>query len=324
MIILKPKINVDKRGKITTGIKVVNQNGKEYPKATDYFVIDDFPELKKCYGEKPKKLVLFFPDNEIESFFNADMVLYGKNQTLIRKCDGNECIHRIDEEVAGQKYVAGEISECVCTNLPEDDKKRCKLAMYMKAYVADAKTGKIENPLCYLFYTGSRNSAENLYSELKKIRNLLGGNLIGIPFGLSVEMVSGRTDAKQKFPIWNLQVLGTTSQLRAAIDSYLFDYKEILKLNPAQSQNVQQAKQLPVHYLEPEEEADDFEKEIKEKQNPEYWLAEINKIETYNQLSGFENEHILELTMFSGDDEEKIKKALANKRKEILDKSKQA
>jgi len=231
MIVLRPKINVDKRGKITTGIKAISEKTqKEYPKATDYFVIDDFPELVKCYGDKPKKLVLFFPDNEIESFFSADMVLYGGNQTLIRKCDGSECLHRIDEEVAGQKYVAGEITECVCNNLPEDDKKRCKVATYLKAYVADTKTGKIENPLCYLFYTGSRNSAENLYSELKKIRNLLGGNLVGIPFGLSVEMVSGKTDAKQKFPIWSLQVLGTTSQLRQAMESYLFDYKEILKL----------------------------------------------------------------------------------------------
>jgi len=179
------------------------------------------------------------------------MVLYGAYQTLIRKCDGaEECLHRIDEEVGGKKYVAGEISECVCANLPEDDKKRCKFAAYIKAYVADTKTGKIENPLCYLFYTGSRNSAENLYSELKKIRNLLGGNLVGIPFGLSVDMVSGKTDAKQKFPIWNLQALGTTSQLRQAMESYLFDYKEILKLGTTEVENA-----LPEHKAE-EVEAD--------------------------------------------------------------------
>lgn len=231
MIILRPKINVDKRGKITTGIKALSEKtGKEYPKAVDYFNIEDFPELQKSYGEKPNKLVLFFPDNEIESFFSADYVLYGGNQTLIRKCDGNECIHRIDEEVAGIKYSAGEISECVCQNLAEDDKKRCKVAMYLKAFIADRNTGKIENPLCYLFYSGSRNTAENLYSELIKIRNLLGGKLVGIPFGLQVDMVSGRTDAKQKFPIWSLRALGSVSQLRLAIDSYLFDYKEILKL----------------------------------------------------------------------------------------------
>lgn len=264
MIVLRPKINVDKRGKITTGIKAVSEkSGKEYPKATDYFVITDFPELVKCYGEKPKKLVLFFPDNEIESFFSADMVLYGGNQTLIRKCDGSECIHRIDEEVAGQKYIAGEISQCVCQNLAEDDKKRCKIACYIKAYIADTKTGKIENPLCYLFYTGSRNSAENLFSELKKIRNLLGGNLVGIPFGLSVEMVSGKTDAKQKFPIWSLQVLGTTSQLRAAMESYLFDYKEILRLGTTGTENA-----LPEHKEAEEPEAEEENGKTFDPENP--------------------------------------------------------
>jgi len=48
MIVLRPKINTDRRGKITTGIKAISaKTQKEYPKATDYFVIDDFPELIK-------------------------------------------------------------------------------------------------------------------------------------------------------------------------------------------------------------------------------------------------------------------------------------
>jgi len=129
------RINVDKRGKITTGIKKKNDKGVEYPSTTDYFVIDEFPELKAIYGEKPKKLMLVFPQNEISSFLQIDKVLYGSNNAMIRKCDEIECIHRIDEEldhvgiidVDGslketepfkKKYVAGEISECCCKTMP--------------------------------------------------------------------------------------------------------------------------------------------------------------------------------------------------------------
>lgn len=236
MIILKSKINVDKRGKITTGTKAVSKtSGKEFPKATDYFVLEDFPELKESYGEKPTKLVLFFPSNEIQDFFNVDMVLYGTNQTLIRKCnEDDECIHRIEEEINGVKYKASQVSDCICPLLEEDSKKKCKAAMYLKAFVANRKTGKIENPQCYLFYSGSRNTAENIYSELNKIQSLVG-SLVGIPFGLSVKMVSGKTNATQRFPIWSLQVLGTLPQLKTAISSYLFDYKKILSLEGMKS-----------------------------------------------------------------------------------------
>lgn len=259
MIKLSSRINVDKRGKITTGIKKKSEStGKEYPSTTDYFVIDDFPELKVIYGEKPKKLMLVFPTNTIEDFFTADMVLYGSNNAMIRKCDGDkECIHRIDEELTltGQldedgnlietetykkKYVAGEFTECVCKLMQEKIEKNgkeirnpklCNCAMYLKAFIIDYRTKKIVSPLCYLFYSGSLNTASNIYSELKKIQTIVGGRIAGLPFGLSVDMVSGKTDAKVKYPIWNLQVLGTMAQLELAAESFLFDYKEILQLD---------------------------------------------------------------------------------------------
>ena len=247
------RINIDKRGKITTGIKKTSSSGQEYPSTTDYFVIDQFPELKIIYGEKPKKLVVVFPTDVIEDFFSADYVLYGSNNAMIRKCDGVECIHRIDEELSlvgkfddngeiievqeyKKRYVAGELSECACKLMPQmikqgsretKNKKLCSCAFYMKAYIMDFRTKKIISPLCYLFYSGSENSAANIYSELKKIHGLVGGGLIRIPFGLSVDMVAGRTNAKIKYPIWNLQALSTMEQLEKAAEKFL-DYKEMM------------------------------------------------------------------------------------------------
>ena len=52
-------------GKIRLGIKKVSAKmGKEYPAATDYFVLTDAPDVARIYGEQPRTLhVLFFFDN---------------------------------------------------------------------------------------------------------------------------------------------------------------------------------------------------------------------------------------------------------------------
>ena len=253
---LKTRFSVDKRGKITTGIKKLTANGKEYPSTTDYFVVDDFPEIKEIYGEKPKKLVIIFPDDEILNFFDVNYVLYGSNNQIIRKCDGEECYHRINEEldlvcrydndeiieaeeIYKEKYVAGEITKCVCKLMAEEiirdgktirNPSLCNVAMYMKAFILNYKNGRIISPNCYLFYSGSENTAGNIYSELIKIKNFFGGRIKGLPFGLSVEMVTGKI-AKNKFPIWNLQILGSISQLQSLLTaSFMFDYKDILSV----------------------------------------------------------------------------------------------
>lgn len=328
------RINVDRRGKITTGIKKVSERtGKEYPATTDYFVIDDFTELKEVYGDKPKKLVIVFPTNTIEDFFDANMVLYGSNNQMIRKCDGVECLHRIDEDLSlvgrfeedgtiqeaesyQKKYVAGEISECCCKLMPsviqKDGKevknpKLCNVAMYMKAFIVNYKTSKIISPLCYHFYSGSENTASNIYSELSKIQNMLNGRIAGLPFGLSMDMVPGKANAKIKYPIWNLQILGTMAQIEQAAESFLFDYKEILQIG---TKNGKQ--ELPEHLP-----IDD--QGIIDSLTPEYWVGKIKELKTIEDVSKFEKAYHLELSQFGGKDEALINTAL-DERKATLKK----
>jgi len=202
------KIACDPRGNISSGHKT--EAG--YPESLDYFNISKFPELIEAYGEKPTALVLFFPTNRITDFLDCNYQLWGKNNKLIRSCDGEKCLHRINEEVNGKKYAAGEETECICNQLPAEDKKRCRFSGWFKAFVALPRIGKIDNPMPYRFVTGSHHSMENVISELEKMLVLNNGVLIGVPFMLTVKMVSGIDN--RKFPIWNLFPIGTLSTIR--------------------------------------------------------------------------------------------------------------
>ena len=211
------RIAVDPRGKITSGRK----SDKGYPQSLEYFNVDGFPELAESYGPKPTELTLFFPSDEITDFFDCEFNAYGAKETKVRSCDGETCIHRINEELNGAKYVAGEATPCVCSQLAADDKKRCKYVAYLRAWIVSKKSGKIENHLCYLFQTHSQNSGDNIYSELEKVKYLSHGGLRGITFSLSVKMVSGRTSAQQKFPIWELRAVGTVAKIQQQTKGFL-------------------------------------------------------------------------------------------------------
>lgn len=323
---LKFKIPV-KEGSITSGIKAISERTKkEYPKAIDYFNVDDFPEIINAYGKQPKKLVVFFPTNNPEDFLDINYVLYGSNNQLIRKCDGKQCFHRIDEEVENTQYKAGTYTGCICKDLDlqKEHKKKCRPFFWMKAFIGDIKLGRVDQPMCYLFKSGSKNSAENIISELNKVSNLTHGNIVGIPFGLSVEMVQSGTEAGKKFPIWKLEGLGSITQMKQWNES-------VTMLIPKKSELKQLAEYTtpPDDMLFGEQEehiateddnklSADMEREIREKQNPQYWIDAINKLTTYNQLVNFEKEFHLELTMFGGEDEQVLKKALEEKRKLVL------
>src|SRR3990167_1580504 len=265
---MRTRIIVDDRGKVTTG-RINPANG--YPQSLSYFNLEAFPELQKLYPTVsdccrvqpesmgdigtdkirvcptcmkncnyvgPTELILYFPSNEEADIFDCSLVVYGggKNGTKIRSCNGESCIHRINEEVGDQKFAAGEESACVCFSpegellLPETVKKDgkekpnpqiCRYVAYMKAWVANPSSFKVENPIPFLFHTGSRNSGDNLYSTIKKVLYLSStpnegkpGHLKGIPFKLSVNMVEGKSEAKKKFPIWELREIGMVSDLR--------------------------------------------------------------------------------------------------------------
>lgn len=216
----KYRITIDNRGKITCGKK---RDNSEIPQSLDYFDISDFPELVKWYGLKPSRLLIYFPTDTIEDFFNtAFNSWYTTSAGKVgkrRSCDGETCLHFIDEEINGEKYVAGEETECICKSLGEKDKHKCRYDCIFKAYVGNPITGKIENPCCYMFSTHSDNSADAVYSELDKIKILNSGSLKMIPFELSVKM--HESAGNRKYPIISLRVWGLLPEIRDASKNFL-------------------------------------------------------------------------------------------------------
>lgn len=52
-------------GKIRLGVRKLSQSGHEYPSETEYFVLDDAPDVAKIYGDKPTSLEVLFPVDDL-------------------------------------------------------------------------------------------------------------------------------------------------------------------------------------------------------------------------------------------------------------------
>jgi len=213
------RVPTDPRGDISSGRK----NEKGLPEKLPYFNVEDFPEVKEMYGDKPTEIVLFFPTDNLNDFLSYRHEKWGAKgdkAVLIRYCDNEECIHRIAEEVGGIKYEAGEISECICDALPENDPKLCQARFWFKAYIANPKTLRPNNPLTYRFHS-SRNSAEHVISMLRSMKDLNMGVLRNIPFRLTVKIVQDQFEAKKNFPVWDLIPIGMLDEIRESTERFI-------------------------------------------------------------------------------------------------------
>jgi len=227
----KMRISSDRRGKITTGMKGTSSAGKEIPKSLDYFNVTKFPELIEVYGDKPNKLILIFPGDNIDEFFQTEYARWSTSKTgnpwKKRTCDGETCHHNTPEalNVDGKdvSYNAGEEHECFkCyeDNCRIDADDTCKPYTGFSAFILDPREGegKIILPRPYRFQTNSINSSDNLLSELYNIFNNFGG-IAGIPFTLSVKMMETQVPGakgkveKRKYPLWDVQAYGSVAMI---------------------------------------------------------------------------------------------------------------
>lgn len=215
------RITHDGRGKISAGTGTAGKMKK-----LDHFNVSAFPEIIEQYGEKPTKLLVVAPAvSAIEQFFEDSFELWGRPKdagadvkgTLKRSCDGETAIFRTEQVVDGKRHGAGEEGPCVCKDLPKEVERKgrmvpnpeiCRYHCRVKFFVANPRTGKVQHPLCYLFDTHSINSGKAVYSELEKVEQMNRGILSFVQFLMSVKLVQDKRNIKNRFPVWQLEVVG--------------------------------------------------------------------------------------------------------------------
>lgn len=286
----------DDRAKIKTGTKI-----KGKMSSLDHFYIEPFEELVQFYGKEPKEMIVYFPGDNINSFFLERKATYGSNHMKKRECDLTTCKIFLTQSINNVTYHNGDVTDCICEKLPlevPDTKKPgkmkpnpdlCKYDCYITAYIAHPETLEIISPVPYLFETHSMYSGENILNELDKYRSF-----IGRPFRLIVKMIKGEN---KKFPLWYCLPFFTANSL---IEYQLkgIDSGEIKKLVEHQKQiNEAVSKSLP----EPGEmlgtEYDKFFDENQEEETEE----ETEKNNTSSSL-----EHLMNLDQVNPEAKEKI------------------
>lgn len=164
---LSEQRRIPRLGKIKTGVLVVAQNGKSYPKAVDYFVCP--PEVRKLYGEQPKELPVYFPTDDVSQLFPQELKSFRKSGLF---CRG-------DGQRAWRWTETGDIAErtCPCELLESDE---CKPVATLNFLMPD-----VPGIGAWQYTTSSKNTIIGLNSAIETMHRTFGG-LVGIPFTLKI------------------------------------------------------------------------------------------------------------------------------------------
>lgn len=174
---LTDKIRLPRAGTIRLGIKktkIIKKDGEdievEYPSEVNYFVC---PELvQRIYGPEPKCLVILFPVENEEVFFQQWYKRYG-NGILLCKGDG--------VEASCWNFDTGQMEKikCPCEHLENGS---CKAVGNLQVLLPEVE----EAAGVWQINTGSKNSIIDLNSGIKFIR-AIAGRIAMIPLLLKRE-----------------------------------------------------------------------------------------------------------------------------------------
>jgi len=197
-------------GKIHLGIKKVSQKtNKEYPSATDYFVVP--PEIAGVVGEKPTELPILFPVEDEEKFASQYYRSYSMSRGLVCRGDGETCRRMVDAHT-------GEMANRDSTDILWKDElpcegqncpyygKQCKEVMNLQFLLPT-----VEGLGIWQIDTSSINSIKNINSTVELIRGVYG-RIAMIPLLLTlepIEVVNPDDGKKKTVRVLNLRIKET-------------------------------------------------------------------------------------------------------------------
>ena len=219
-------------GKLHLGEKRVNANGREYPVATDYFVVP--PEVQAIVGEKPRALSIIFPSDDPEQVMPTFYKAYSNVRGKVCQGDGDTARRLVDVERVHPDPATGEILypiasretkvaewqepiPCPGQECPYYANKQCREIMNLMFVLADVPGLGV-----WQLDTSSYHGIVNLHSGLEFARAAFG-SVIGIPFTLSLEPMEVSPDGRKKtVQVLHLRSNHTLRDALAAADKTLF------------------------------------------------------------------------------------------------------
>ena len=207
-------VRLPRLGKIRLGIKKETDTGINYPLPTDYFVCPE--EVKKVFGEKPKKLHIMFPTDDETQWASQYLRCYSEAGNLICRGDGETAVAKVEtinREAGSKGETISKLLEMPCN--PD----RCPC--YRQGYCHRVMNLQFLLPDCpgfgvYQLDTSSFYSIVNINSSLELIRGVCG-RLTMIPLSLKLVEQEVMVEGKKK-PVWVLSL--TTSCSLAEIQRY--------------------------------------------------------------------------------------------------------
>lgn len=178
-------------GKIRLGERTVSQKGAQYPRAVDYFVVreDDATSaeavraFRSVYGDKPRRLRIMFPSDDLEVIFPQYLKAYRAGVGLWCKGDGEEA-QRVGEN--GQLI---EVS-CPCELL---QKGQCKQVAHLQFILPDVPIIGV-----WQIDTSSYHSITQINNAIHLIKTMTGGRIQGIPMTLYLKPKEVSPDGRKK------------------------------------------------------------------------------------------------------------------------------
>jgi len=224
-------------GKIRLGIKVKNEQGKEYPKETDYFVCPE--EVKKVFGEEPTELTVFFPVADREKVFPQSYEKYGSNEALLCQGDGEKSAQRLNLENGRWEEV-----KCPCEHYNKKYDKKTKIGGCVKAGYLKFMIPSVSIGTFYQCRVGGTVSIEECNSAFELADKTTGGCWAMIPFRMK------RVAKKLKIPgtanmkthwVVTLEIAASTEEIRRVMSG------EILYLGQQKDKQFElEAPELPL------------------------------------------------------------------------------
>jgi len=172
-------------GKVRLGIKVEPEGKNPYPRATDYFVVPD--EIKQIVGDKPKRLNIIFPTEEVDKFAQQWLRCYSLTQGLVCKGNGVKATRKIDVETGDiarrttKEWMFRDDWGCEPDNCEQYLEKQCRRVMNLLFMMPD-----VPGLGCWQLDTTSFFSIVNINSCIDLIRTICG-RISFIPLALSLE-----------------------------------------------------------------------------------------------------------------------------------------